>query len=115
MSTALLSPVPRQQALTLLGAIAAGAKLYTYLSGSSTPYPTYTTAGMSVEHATTIVADASGLFPAIYLEPGVQYRMTLTESDGTPIWGPLDEIEVPDVQPVDTVESWDAVKLEVFG
>lgn len=82
MARALL-PVWRYQA-TYDGAPLPGAKLYTYLSGTNTPQATYTTATLNTQHSNPVEADATGLFPAIYLAP-VTYRVTLTDADGTTI------------------------------
>lgn len=95
MTTANYAPLPRFREFTELGAVAPGALLYTYLSGSATPYPTYTDATSGVQHTNPIEADAGGLFPAIFLELGVAYRFTLTDEDGNPLWGPNDEILAP--------------------
>jgi parallel beta-helix repeat protein len=92
MTLARLSPYVRQREWTNLGVVSPGAKLYTYLSGSSTPADTWTTQAMAVKHANPVQADAYGLFPEIFLTPGVTYRMTLTDSLGNVIWGPNDGI-----------------------
>ena len=44
-----------------------GAKLYFYVVGSATPKDSYTTAAATVAHANPLIADAKGVFPAIYL------------------------------------------------
>lgn len=85
-----LSPVVHQQAFDL-GIVAPGALLYTYLSGSSTPQPVYTTSALNVARAIPVEADITGQFPALYLA-NVAYRMTLTDADGATIWGPQDNI-----------------------
>jgi parallel beta-helix repeat protein len=82
----LLSPDARLRTFTNLGVIAPGAKLTTQLSGSSTSYPVYTTAALTTAHPNPVVASASGLLPAIYLGWGIQYRMTLTDSNDVTIW-----------------------------
>lgn len=63
------------------GAIVPGAKLYFYQTTTSTPQNTYTTEALSVAHANPVIADANGLFPAIYLDPSLpSYRATLTDA-----------------------------------
>ena len=44
-----------------------GAKLFFYVVGSATPKDTYTTAAATVAHANPVIADAKGVFDAIYL------------------------------------------------
>ena len=66
--------LPRAQSLP-------GAKLYFYQSGTTTPQNTYTDAALSVAHANPVVADASGYFAPIYLDPTLSdYRARLTTS-----------------------------------
>lgn len=56
-----------------------GAKLYSRESGSTTPTATYSDAALSTAHANPVVADANGVFPAIYLDPDTNYRFILTD------------------------------------
>jgi|SRR5882724_3940093 len=43
-----------------------GAKLFTYLTGTSTPLSTYTSSLLAVQHSNPVIADTNGTFPAIY-------------------------------------------------
>lgn len=67
------------------GLAVAGAKLYTYVTGTTTPAAVYTTSGLGVAHANPVVADSGGLFAPIYLDPAVTYRLILKTSGGTTI------------------------------
>lgn len=59
----------------------AGAKLYFYQTGTSTPQNTYQEEALSTPHANPVVADAAGLFEPIYLDPSLpSYRVLLTTS-----------------------------------
>lgn len=83
----LLSPDPRLRELSDLGLVQAGALLHTYVSGTpSTPLATYTTDTLGVAHANPVVASAGGLFPAIYLTPGLAYKYVLTDALGNALW-----------------------------
>lgn len=62
--------------LTLL----AGAKLYFYVPGGTTPRNTYTDKALSIAHANPVVADSAGVFPKIFLNPALEYKATLTTS-----------------------------------
>lgn len=50
------------------------ARLYTFLEGTLTPTPTYTTDALSVSHGSYVQADSGGLFPAAYLNPAISTR-----------------------------------------
>lgn len=71
-----LFQLPKQVPLSG-GAILAGAKGYFYLTGTTTPTDTYTTSALSVANANPVVADAAGVFPPIWLDPLVNYKLTL--------------------------------------
>lgn len=59
----------------------AGYKLYFYQTGTSTPQNTYQDAELTTPHANPVVADASGNFDPIFLDPSLpDYRVTLTNS-----------------------------------
>lgn len=68
-----------------------GAKLYTYETGTSTPKPTYSDAGLTVQNANPIISDADGYFSDIFLASGA-YRFRLTTSADAQIWQ-ADDIE----------------------
>lgn len=54
--------------------IVPNARRYSYLTGTLTPAPTYTTAALSVSHGAYVQANSAGLLPPIYLDPAVSYR-----------------------------------------
>jgi hypothetical protein len=70
---------PRIQVEGADGRPLAGAKLYTYETGTSTPKPTYSDAALSVLHTNPVEADAAGRFPAIFLTTGT-YKTELRDS-----------------------------------
>lgn len=65
-----------------------GAKAYFYQSGTTTPITTYTTAALSVPHANPVVADANGVFAAIFLDEGANatYKLRLNTSSDVLIY-----------------------------
>ncbi len=85
-------PVYRWQ-VNYNGTPAAGAKLYSYLSGSSTPSPLYSNADLAIGHrlSNPVVADASGVFPIMYMD-ALSYRIFITTTDGTTIFPAQDDI-----------------------
>lgn len=78
MSNLFVPPFGRATSAT--GEVLSGAKLYVYLSGTTTPTDAYTTDDLSVAHANPVIADSGGLFPSIYLDPNVEHRVVLKTS-----------------------------------
>jgi hypothetical protein len=76
-----LFDLPRQQPLSAAGLVLPGAKISFYLTGTSTPTPVYTTSALSVAHSQPVVADAGGRFAAIYLDPTISYKATVTDAN----------------------------------
>ena len=68
-----LTPTPFQVVLDATGVAVAGAKIYTYLAGTTTASATYTTAAVDVANANPIVADSAGRYTA-YLSAGGNYK-----------------------------------------
>lgn len=56
-----------------------GAKIYTRLSGTTTPTAAYSDEALTVAHANPIVADANGQMAAIFLDPTINYRLIATD------------------------------------
>lgn len=66
------------------GNVLTGGKLYTYLAGTTTPTPTYTTAAGVAFHTNPIILDAAGRVPAggeIWLSDGIQYKFVLKDAN----------------------------------
>ena len=81
-----LSPVggAAAQFFTNTGAVLTGGKLYTYLAGTTTPTPTYTTSAGNVARTNPIVLDAAGRVPGsgeIWITVGITYKFVLTDSN----------------------------------
>jgi hypothetical protein len=62
-----------------------GALLYFYLTGTSTPVDVYSDGDLATEHANPVVADSGGLFPPIYTDQNVSYRVVLKTAAGVTI------------------------------
>lgn len=73
---------PRTQYEDVNGAVLVGAKLWFYVTGTSTPKNTYTTSALSSANTNPVVADANGIFPDIYLATDTDYKVILTTSAG---------------------------------
>lgn len=66
-----------------------GAKVYTEISGTSTPSPTYTDATGGSTNTNPVEADINGRVN-IWLDNDHEYRIRITTASGTPIGGTLD-------------------------
>lgn len=77
---------PRAQYSDGNGNPLAGALLYFYRTGTSTPQDTYSDSGLTSTNANPVVADASGIFGSIYLSTAYDYKVILKNSAGTTIW-----------------------------
>lgn len=60
----------------------AGGKIYTYLAGTTTNTPSYTTSAGNVAHTNPIVLDAAGRVPSgeIWLTSGISYKFAVYTS-----------------------------------
>lgn len=87
-----LAPSARQQFLDTAGNPYVGAKLFTYLAGTSTKQATYTTSAGDVANANPIILDASGRTPSgLWLTEGADYKFVLapafdTDPPASPIY-----------------------------
>jgi hypothetical protein len=80
--------LPRQTALDDDANPLAGAPLYFFQTGTTTPQATYQDAAILTSHSNPVVADSSGEFAKIYLNPNAEfnYRARLTTATGVQLW-----------------------------
>jgi hypothetical protein len=78
--------LPGYQALSSSGTPLGGAKLYFYLTGTSTAASVYADAALTTALANPVIADSQGRFPQVYPLPTVIYRVVLTDSTGVQQW-----------------------------
>lgn len=81
--TGFLLPTVVWRAVDSAGAPLNGAKLYFFVTGTTTPTNTYTTSTLGTPNANPVVSDSAGLFGPIYLDPAVTYRVQLKTSAGS--------------------------------
>lgn len=74
--------LPFRPAFDSNGLIVAGAELYFYASGTSTPQPVYADETLLIELANPVTANAAGVWPIIYLDTSLSYRAVLKDEDG---------------------------------
>jgi hypothetical protein len=73
-----------------------GAKLFFYQTGTTTPASVYVSSTLDQAHANPVVANAAGLFSAIYLDPEVTYRVVAKTSDEGTTMFDLDPVGGPE-------------------
>ena len=73
---------PFVPALTLLGTVAPAAKLYFYLSGTSTPATVYADAALTTPLENPVIANINGRFADIFLDETIDYRVRLETALG---------------------------------
>lgn len=66
--------------LSSTGTLLAGAKCYTYTTGTTTPAATYSDYGLTTPNTNPVVADANGVFPIMFGSAGTLYRLKFTTS-----------------------------------
>lgn len=64
--------------------VMAGARLYFFEAGTTTPLTVYEDSDLTTEHDHPIEADGFGAWPAVYIAPG-NYRYRITDSEGVTI------------------------------
>lgn len=77
--------LPNQQVLGALGP-RAGAKLYFYATGTSTPQNTYSDSTLSTPNTNPVIADSLGQFGNVFLLSSPSYRVALTDSLDASLW-----------------------------
>jgi len=77
---------PQQQFISYAGRPYAGGLLYFYFSGTSVPTPTYQDEALSIPNTNPVVLDSAGDAGNIFLDPGITYKVKLTDSSNNPIW-----------------------------
>lgn len=64
-----------------------GGLLYFYENGTVDLAPVYTSSAMTTQLSNPVVADASGVFPAIWADTDSEFTVVATKADGTPLPG----------------------------
>lgn len=85
MPTVSLSPNARLQFISAAGVPIVGAKLYTYLAGTSTPEATFTDYTGATPNANPVIADARGEV-VVWLDRAKAYKFTLRDASDNLIW-----------------------------
>jgi len=83
MARRLMSPFYRADGTD--SAVLNGAKIYFYLTGTTTPTDTYQASSGGSAHTNPVVADSAGLFAPIYINDAILTRAVLKTSGGSTI------------------------------
>jgi len=70
-----------------------GAKAYFFDANTTSPRTVYRDSGLGISHDHPVVANAAGIFPAVFLPSG-DYRLRVTDAQGVTIWD-VDGISAP--------------------
>lgn len=84
MATGTLAPDPWLTVENGSGVPYIGAKVYTYIAGTTTPAATYSDVGLTTPNANPIITDAYGRYLA-FLVPGASYKFVVQDSTGAAI------------------------------
>lgn len=76
---------PFQQTLDANANAVSGARLFFYVSGTTTPTSVYADAALTTPLDAPVIADGAGRFVPIYLDPQIRYRVIVADASGTPI------------------------------
>jgi hypothetical protein len=76
------------------GNILAGAKMYVFEAGTTTPTDCYTSSALSVAHPNPLVADSGGMFEEAFFSAGT-YKIRFTTAGEATIWE-VDNYNVPE-------------------
>lgn len=87
--------LPFRPAFNSNGLPAAGAKLYFYLTGTTTPTTVYSDSGLTTPLSNPVVADSAGRIPAIYLNDAVTYRLVIKDRNDVQLGSTIDPYTGP--------------------
>lgn len=89
----------------------AGGQISTYLAGTSTPAPTYTSSAGTIQNANPIILNPDGRPPQeIWIPQGVAMKFILTDALSSPVGGPYDNLSgVNDAS--QTASEWVALNV----
>lgn len=73
--------LPYQQFLQSTGLPYPGGQLFFYLSGTSTPTPTYSDSALTIPNTNPVILDSAGSYGNIFLNPGVTYKVVLEDAN----------------------------------
>ncbi|NBU79961.1 MAG: tail fiber protein, partial [Sphingomonadaceae bacterium] len=73
--------LPFRPAISASGLVVPGAQLFFYSTGTTTKLPVYADADLTTELPNPVQANAAGVWPSIYLNDSLIYRVVLKDAD----------------------------------
>jgi hypothetical protein len=77
------------------GRFVPGAKLYSYIAGTTTPTPLYSDAAGTIPHANPVIADSGGVFPVVYAK-AESYKLAVKTAADVAVVPEIDNFVVPE-------------------
>ncbi len=97
-------------------AVASGAKANFYITGTTTRQDTFTDKALTIAHDNPVVADAFGVFPTIYLDDTLNYKVDITDSLDNSLTGyPVDDLASNATLVVDLASTANAKGASLIG
>jgi hypothetical protein len=106
--TGLLLTQPVVRAVDASGLPIPGARMQFYATGTTTPIAVYSGASLATVLTNPVTADAGGLFPPIFLDPAIVYRVQLLNAAGSLI----QDVDPLNSQPINAAGSITATMLQ---
>lgn len=78
-----LITLPFRPTINLRGGVEAGAKLFVYSTGTTTPVSVYSDSALATPLTNPVVADAFGVFPDVYYNDAQVVRVVMQQANGT--------------------------------
>lgn len=102
-----LVTLPRQYLADANGRPRVGAKAYFYQAGTTTEITVYQDPDFSTAHPNPVETTSAGIFPAIYVNPGVNptYKIVITDADDVAIYTEDDIPAAGTIYPQTTAEA----------
>ncbi len=97
-------------------AVASGAKANFFITGTTTRQNTFTDKALTIAHDNPVVADAFGVFPPIYLNDTLNYKVDITDSLNNSLTGyPVDDLASSATLVADLASNANALGLSLVG
>jgi len=108
--------LPKSVPLTTTGDLMSGALADFFVSGTTTRQNTFTTETLAVAHANPVVADGNGIFPPIYLDDTLNYKVDITDSLGSSLPGyPVNNLASAETLVADLASNANALGASLVG
>ena len=96
--------------------VASGAKANFYITGTVTRQSTFTDKALTIAHDNPVVADAFGVFPTIYLDDTLNYKVDITDSANLSLTGyPIDDLASNETLVSDLASTANALGASLIG